>query len=103
MRGSRSRVQAGVGREPEALGSRMMDANTMRVLGDFDERVLESRRSLEREIRTQLRDPSALAEDALERAQAVHAAGAGAVKAELERIEGWIARARAIRSGVQGS
>ncbi len=76
----------------------LLEANSMRVLGDFDERVLERRRCLEHEIRTQLRDLSAFADNALKRAQALHAFGAGAVKSELERVEGWTARVRAIRS-----
>jgi hypothetical protein len=81
----------------------LLEANSMRVLGDFDERVLESRRGMEHEIRTLLRDLLAFAGNALERAQALHEAGAGAVKSEMERIEGWIVRIQAIRSDVQGS
>jgi len=81
----------------------LFEANSMRILGDFDERVLESRRGLEHEIRTKLRDISSFALNALERAQALHAAGAGAVQSELSRIEGWIDRLQAIRGEPRGT
>ena len=80
----------------------LLEANSMRILGDFDERVLESRRVLEHEVRMQLRDISSFAGNALERAQALHAAGAGAVKSDLERIDGWTARVQANRSEPRG-
>jgi GTP-binding protein EngB required for normal cell division len=65
---------------------RLLSVNAMRVQGDFDQRVFESRRKLEYEIRNVLRDAGASAEKALERARAAQEAGAAAVTQALENL-----------------
>jgi hypothetical protein len=61
--------------------------NSSRIQYDLDERVAESRRRLEAEIRARLREVSASAERALEQARARRAAGEDAVRVELNRLE----------------
>ena len=65
----------------------LLYVNSTRIEYDFNERVLESRRLLEAEIRDDLRGLHAFAERALERGRARLSEGSGAVKAELDRIE----------------
>lgn len=66
---------------------RLLSVNAMRVQGDFDQRVFESRRKLEHEIRQALRDAGSSAEQALERARASQDAGAAAVAQALETLD----------------
>jgi hypothetical protein len=66
---------------------RLLAANTARVRADFDERVLESRRRLEAEVRALLREVHAAAERALVGMRSRLAAGEEAVQSELRRIE----------------
>jgi len=65
---------------------RLLQTNSERVRNDLENRVTESRRQLERELRNSLRELSAVAERALARAQSVHAVGAGAVESSLRRL-----------------
>lgn len=67
--------------------ARLLSANAARVVNDFDERVIESRRRLESEIRSYLQQVSTSAERALERARSHYTAGQDAVRAELARLE----------------
>ena len=64
----------------------VMEANTTRVRSDLLERVAESRRGLESEIRSILREARGRTERAIERAEAVRASGAEAVEPELARL-----------------
>jgi GTP-binding protein EngB required for normal cell division len=64
----------------------LLYTNGTRIENDFNDRVLESRRLLESEIRGHLRDIHASAERALTHARARLAEGSQAVKAELDRI-----------------
>jgi GTP-binding protein EngB required for normal cell division len=66
--------------------NQLLEVNSARVQSDVDERVRESRRKLEAEIKGLLRETSAVAERALARARATQAAGAPAVEAALERL-----------------
>jgi hypothetical protein len=66
---------------------RLLTTNSSRVEGDLDERVLESRRLLESEIRNQLKATYRSAEHALEKARVLQAEGAQAVQVELVRID----------------
>ena len=66
---------------------RLLYTNATRIENDFNERVLESRRRLEYELRARLREVYATAEQALTRARAVRASGAASVEAELDRLE----------------
>jgi hypothetical protein len=68
------------------LLDRLLETNSERVRNDLEHRVTESRRRLEAEIRAMLRELSAVAERALARARAAHAAGAAAVEMSLKRL-----------------
>jgi GTP-binding protein EngB required for normal cell division len=65
----------------------LLYTNGTRIENDFNDRVLESRRLLESEIRGHLGDVHASAERALARARARISEGSEAVKAELGRID----------------
>ena len=77
----------------------LLSTNAARIVNDFDERVLESRRRLESEIRAQLEAICASAQRALARARVQHAAGSDAVRGELARLDRL--RDRAIALGGQ--
>jgi len=64
----------------------LMRTNASRVTNDLAERVHESRRRLEAEIRSRLHDGARIAARALERAEACRAHGADAIAAELVRL-----------------
>lgn len=64
----------------------LLETNSERVRNDLENRVAESRRHLEAEIRGLLRELSAVAERALARARAAYAAGAAAVESSLKRL-----------------
>jgi hypothetical protein len=64
----------------------LLETNCIRVQSDILNRVQESRSRLEVEIRKLLHEVSRIAELALTRARAAHAAGASAVEAELARL-----------------
>jgi GTP-binding protein EngB required for normal cell division len=70
----------------------LLFTNATRVENDFNERVLESRRLLESDIRSRLNEVHTSAEGALVRARSVRAAGEHTVTAELERLDALLAR-----------
>lgn len=65
----------------------LLEVNTTRVLNDLDDRVLESRRELEDEVRGVLRGAYESAERAATRARRSRATGDAAVRSELSRLE----------------
>jgi hypothetical protein len=65
----------------------LLTSNSARIQNDLIERVRESRRRLEAEIRERLSTALVLAEEAFARACMRHAAGAAAVRAEIETLE----------------
>jgi predicted GTPase len=65
---------------------RLLETNSERVRNDLENRVTESRRRLESEIRAMLRELSAVAERALDRARTAHQAGTAAVESSLKRL-----------------
>ena len=65
---------------------RLLETNSERVRNDLENRVTESRRRLEAEIRALLRGLSAVSERALARARTAHAAGTAAVAASLQKL-----------------
>jgi len=67
---------------------RLLETNSERVQNDLENRVAESRRQLETEIRSTLRQLGTVAEHSLSRARSVHAAGAEAVESSLRRLAG---------------
>jgi polyhydroxyalkanoate synthesis regulator phasin len=78
---------------------RLLASNSARIQNDLVERVRESRRRLEAEIRSQLSEALARAEQALDRARARHAAGRQAVEGEVERLEALRRRVEALAAG----
>jgi GTP-binding protein EngB required for normal cell division len=84
---SRAKALRVITSDATAYLGRLLDTNAARVENDWDERVLESRRVLEHEIRNRLREITASAERALERARQHHTEGTGAVRTALERID----------------
>jgi hypothetical protein len=76
---------------------RLLATNAARVKNELKDRVLESRRRLEAEIRGHLREVYASAERALHGAREREGAGGAAVRAELERLEALRRRVEALR------
>ena len=73
-------------RDAHSYLRRLFESNSARVANDLRERVLESRRSLEGEIRRILDRATRSAERALKLARTSHDAGASAVERELGRL-----------------
>ncbi len=65
----------------------LLTSNSARIQNDLIERVRESRRRLEAEIRDRLSTALVLAEEALARARLRHAAGEAVVRGEIEKLE----------------
>jgi predicted GTPase len=78
--------QASVGRDAQRYLLRLIESNSWRVASDLEERVLESRRRLEADLRARLSERLEVAERALVTARARHADGEPAVRAELARL-----------------
>jgi hypothetical protein len=74
-------------RDARAYLEGLLTSNSARIQNDLIERVRESRRRLEAEIRERLSTALVLAEEAFARARMRHAAGAAAVRAEIETLE----------------
>jgi GTP-binding protein EngB required for normal cell division len=89
---TRASMQRTVEREVGRYLETLLYTNATRVENDFNERVLESRRRLETEVRSSLKEVYASAERSLERAQAARAAGDKVVEASMERLESLRAR-----------
>jgi predicted GTPase len=79
-------LRGGIVRDAQEFLGHLLEVNTSRVQNDVDERVRESRRKLEAEIRELLREASAIADRALVRAREAQAAGVPAVEAALTRL-----------------
>ncbi len=77
---------------------RLVSTNSARIANDLAERVQESRRGVEAELSTMLRDTVAAAERSLERAQQRHRDGERAVQAELGRLRDLHRRASSLRA-----
>lgn len=99
--GIRSRRTRAIERDAGRYLERLLEVNSARTKNDFVERVVESRRLLEKEVRDRLRELCASAEGALEAARQTRAAGSQAVKAKLARIEALRSQTDAL--GCQGS
>jgi len=83
-------------RDAAAYLERLLSSNSARIQNDLIERVRESRRRLEAEIRSRLSEAVRSAASALERAKARHAEGEASVASELERLGGLRRRALGI-------
>lgn len=84
--GSRARRRAAVSRDAATYLGHLLEVNSARIQNDFIDRVRESRRRLEAEVRTRLRHVVASAERAADQARSIQARGADAVAAELARL-----------------
>jgi len=84
---TRSSFLAKTLRDGEMFLRRLLNANSARVANDLTDRVLESRRRLESEIRRQLQNLVAAATRAAERARAMQESGADRVKGELDDLD----------------
>jgi len=93
---TRARRLRAIERDASRYLERLLEVNSARVKNDFHDRVVESRRLLEQELRDHLRELSVSAERALESARQARAAGAAAVGAQLERIQAMRAEAAAL-------
>jgi predicted GTPase len=78
--------RAGIVHDAQDFLDQLLEVNSSRVQSDVDERVRESRKKLDAEIKGVLREASAIADRALARARAAQAAGAPGIQAELARL-----------------
>ena len=81
-----------------AFAQRLLEANGNRVLDDFDDRITESRRSVEGALRRTLEEIVTTAEGAAERASEIRSRGAAAVEDALRTIDARLAKLEALRS-----
>ena len=65
----------------------LLDANAARVMNDLKDRVLESRRQLEAEVRVRLAEAVSSADRAVEAARLAHARGQDAVASSLAELD----------------
>jgi len=93
---TRAALRRAVGRDAAAYLERLLSSNSARAQNDLIERVRESRRRLEAEIRARLSEAVRSATGALERAKARRAEGDASVAAELRRLGEWRPRAQQI-------
>lgn len=91
------RVRGAMERDVLDYLERLLTSNANRIMNDLDERVRESRRRLEGEIRGYLRDVALSAERALDRARARQAAGRQTIEAEIMRLDQVSQRIAALR------
>ena len=93
---SRAALRRAVERDAAAYLERLLSTNSARVQNDLIDRVRESRRRLEAEIRARLSEAVRTATSALELARARRAEGDASVAAELSRLQEWRLRAQQI-------
>lgn len=79
-------------RAASEFAKRLLEVNASRVVGDFAERIIESRRGVEGALRRTLREIVTTAERAAQRASDVRQRGATAVEAEVKAIDARLAR-----------
>ncbi|MGE5715890.1 MAG: dynamin family protein [Acidobacteriota bacterium] len=84
---TRGSLRRAVLRDAGAYLERLLSSNSARIQNDLVERVRESRRRLEFEIRSRLSEAVRSAVSALARAKARHAEGEACVAAELARLD----------------
>ncbi|HYL14606.1 MAG TPA: hypothetical protein VEV41_16295 [Terriglobales bacterium] len=80
-------IRGGIVRDAQEFLEHGLEVNSSRVQNDVDDRVRESRKKLEAEIKGALREASAIADRALSRARTVQAAGAPGVKIALDQLD----------------
>jgi len=80
-------LRGGIIRDAYEFLDELVEVNSSRVQSDVDERLRQSRKTLETEIKGVLREASAIAERAIVRARTAQTAGAAGIKRALERID----------------
>jgi hypothetical protein len=80
-------LRGGIVRDGQEFLDQLLEVNSSRVQSDVDERVRESRKKLETELRKVSGEASAVADRALTRARAAQAAGTPAVEAAFVRLD----------------
>jgi GTP-binding protein EngB required for normal cell division len=98
LRSFKSRRRAVVRDAVAYLGS-LIEVNSARIKNDFSDRVVESRRSLERDLSARLAELLASAERALNSARDARARGEEGVRARRERLEAQRARLASLCRG----
>lgn len=91
-----SRVRSSVRREATVYLARLLEMNSTLVGNDLAERMLESRRRLEAEIRAMLERVAASSELSLAQARAAQAAGRPAVEAATAHVDGLLRQLQGI-------
>jgi GTP-binding protein EngB required for normal cell division len=79
-------IRGGIVRDAQAFLHQLLEVNASRVQSDVDERLRESRKRLEAEVKAVLREALAIADRALARARAAQATGIPGVHHELARL-----------------
>ncbi len=100
---SAARQRKRAGRDAHAYLQRLFESNSARVANDLRERVLESRRVLEAQIRSALDRATKSGERALDRARASQEAGASAVERDIRRLDEARVRLRELTVSPAGS
>lgn len=98
-----SAVQRDIAQRAEWYLEQLLQINSTRVRNDIDDRIAESGRQLEAEIRALLRDVSASAERAVQRARVARAEGAERVALEISHLEALQREVTDIRAGARDS
>lgn len=80
-------AQRAARRSGDAFVERLVETNASRVVGDLDDRVFESRRQLEFQVRGRLRSVVSTAERALSSAEAAERGGEAAIEQALARLD----------------
>jgi len=91
-------LRGGIVRDSQEFLDELLEVNSSRVQSDVDDRLRESRKKLESEIRGVLREASAIADRALTRARTAQAAGAEGVQAAVARLKEVEGQVRGLRS-----
>lgn len=79
--------RGGIDNDAHEFLEQLLEVNSSRVQNDVDERVRESRKRLEAEIKGVLREASAIADRALARARAAQAAGVPGVQSAFAHLD----------------
>jgi predicted GTPase len=79
-------IRGGFVRDAQPFLDQLLEVNASRVQSDVDERVRESRKRLEAEVKRVLREASAIADRALARARTAQLAGIPGVQSALARL-----------------
>ncbi len=90
-------LRGGIVRDSQEFLDELLEVNSSRVQSDVDDRLRESRKKLESEIRGVLREASAIADRALTRARTAQAAGAEGVQAAVARLKEVEGQVRGLR------